>query len=207
MMKKESLSDVGEFMAEYASHLTGCGVHSSRVIRNSKRIGEAFGYTVKISMFQKSMILSLHDEQTHETFNEVVETPSLPISFEHNSELSALSWEAYDYHLSLETMKAKYRQIITKPRIHPILLLILVSCANASFCRLFGGDWYSMGIVWVATYAGFYVKQRMTKNNLNHYIITIISAFIASLCASASLLINTTSDIALATSVLFLVPG
>jgi uncharacterized membrane protein YjjP (DUF1212 family) len=205
--KKENLLDVGEFIAEYASHLMGCGVHTSRVIRNSKRIGESFGYVVKISMFQKSMILNLQDEQTHENFSEVVETPSLPINFEHNSELSALSWETYDNHLTLDTLKEKYQQIISKPVLPPFLLLALVSCANASFCRLFGGDRYSAGIVFLATAIAFFLKQRMSLTSLNHYIIFIVSAFVASLCASTSLLFNTTSDIALATSVLFLVPG
>ncbi len=205
--KKENLLEVGEFIAEYASHLMGCGVHTSRVIRNSKRIGESFGYTAQLSIFQKSMTLSLYDKQTHEHYNEVVETPSLPINFEQNSELSALSWETYDNHLPLSILKKKYERIISKPAINPFTVLALVSCANASFCKLFGGDWYSVGIVFLATAAGFFLKQRLSLTILNHYIIFIVSAFVASLCASTTLLFNTTSDIAMATSVLFLVPG
>ncbi len=42
---------------------------------------------------------------------------------------------------------------------------------------------------------------------MNHYIIFIVSAFVASLCASTALIFDTTSEIALATSVLYLVPG
>jgi uncharacterized membrane protein YjjP (DUF1212 family) len=83
---------------------------------------------------------------------------------------------------------------------------LLAGFANASFCRLFGGDWISTGIVFSSTLAGLYLKQRMSVR-LNHYLVFILSAFIASLCASTSLIFETTSDIALATSVLFLVPG
>ena len=47
----------------------------------------------------------------------------------------------------------------------------------------------------------------MQKKKMNHYIVFIVSAFVASLCASTALIFDTTSEIALATSVLYLVPG
>lgn len=205
--KKENLLDVGEFIAEYSAHMMGCGIHTSRVIRSAKRIGEAYGYIVMISVFQKSIILNLRNKETHEYYNEVINIPALPISFRDNSELSALSWETYDEHLPLSVLREKFQRIISIPPIRPLYVLILASLANASFCRLFGGDWYSAGIVLFATLVGLFLKQRLSKTALNHYIIFILSAFVASLCASVSLRFNITSEIALATSVLYLVPG
>jgi len=207
MYKKEKLLDVSEFIAEYAAHMMGCGIHTSRVIRSTKRIGESFGFMVKMSIFPKSIILTLRDNETHEYYSEVIEIVALPISFEHNSALSALSWETYDEHLSLASLWEKYRYIVNAPSIHPLFVLILASFANASFCRLFGGDWCSTGIIFTSTLAGLFLKQRMSSTSLNHYVVFILSAFVASLCASTSLIFDTTSDIALATSVLYLVPG
>ena len=43
MKTGESLLSIGKFIAEYSAHLMGAGVHTSRVVRNTKRIGEAFG--------------------------------------------------------------------------------------------------------------------------------------------------------------------
>ena len=187
--------------------MMGCGVHTSRVIRSAKRIGEAFGCIVKISIFQKNIILTVSDPATHELYNEVIDIPSRPISFEQNSRLSALSWETYDDRLSLATLKRKYKRIVESPLIHPLFVLILAGFANASFCRLFGGDWPSMGIVFFATVTGLFLKQQMTGAHINHYLTFIASAFVASLCASTALIFKTSSEIALATSVLFLVPG
>lgn len=206
-MEKEKLQDVGEFISEYTSHMMGCGVHASRVIRSAKRIGEAYEYVVRISVFQKSIILTLLDSTTHEQYNEVIEIPALPISFDHNSKLSALSWEVYDKHISLRKLQDKYNHIISRPAIHPFFVLILVGIANASFCRLFGGDWLSMGIIFSSTLCGMFLKQQMSMYGVNHYLVFIISAFVASLCASVSLIFETTSEIAIATSVLYLVPG
>ena len=47
MKTGESLLSIGKFIAEYSAHLMGAGVHTSRVVRNTKRIGEAFGLDVK----------------------------------------------------------------------------------------------------------------------------------------------------------------
>ena len=204
MKTSESLLSIGKFIAEYSAHLMGAGVHTSRVVRNSKRIGEAFGLDVKLGVFHKNIILTIVDKETNEACNEVIDIPAHPISFEHNSELSALSWEAVDNHLSLEELTAKYKKIVSAPM---IFVLLLVGFANASFCKLFGGDLISMGIVFSATITGFYLKQQMQKKKLNHYIVFIVSAFVASLCASTALIFDTTSEIAMATSVLYLVPG
>ena len=204
MKTSESLLSIGKFIAEYSAHLMGAGVHTSRVVRNSKRIGEAFGLDVKLGVFHKNIILTIIDKETNEACNEVIDIPAHPISFEHNS---ALSWEAVDKQLSLEELKEKYKKIVSAPMIHPLFVLILVGFANASFCKLFGGDLISMGIVFSATITGLYLKQQMQKKKMNHYIIFIVSAFVASLCASTALIFDTTSEIALATSVLYLVPG
>lgn len=207
MNTNESLLSVAKFISEYAAHLMACGVHTSRVIRNSKRIGEAFGAYTKISVFQKNIIMTLLNEKTGESYSEVIDIPAYPISFEHNAELSALSWEIYDNHLPLETIWEKYNKIVSAPHLDPLFVLILVGFANASFCRLFGGDLCSMGIVFSATIIGFFLKQQMQIKKFNHYIIFVVCAFVASLCASTALIFNTTSEIALATSVLFLILG
>ena len=194
-------------IAGYSANLMGAGVHTSRVIRNSKRIGEAYGVDVKLSVFHKNIILTIIDNETGEACNEVIDIPAHPISFEHNSELSALSWEVYDKHLPLHEMADKFNKIISAPKIDPLFVLLLVGFANASFCKLFGGDIISMSIVFSATITGLFLKQQMQKKKINHYIIFIVSAFVASLCASTALIFDTTSEIALATSVLYLVPG
>ena len=195
MKTKEDLIATLDFVAEYATYLLGSGVHTSRVIRNSQRIGTSQGIDIQLSSFQRSTIVTAHDPESGEAVTRVVKIPALPISFERNSDLSALSWDALD------------EQLISKPRIDPIFVLLTVGLANASFCRLFGGDWTAMSIVFTSTLVGFAAKQRMQAHGLNHFLTFIISSFLASLCASIALRFDCTSETALATSVLFLVPG
>lgn len=202
-----SLKAVGTFLSAYATHMMGCGVHTSRVVRCTQRIGESYGYTVVTMMVQKGVLIKLYDPKSNALFAIEGAIPPLPISFEHNARLSALSWETVDKHLPLEEVRERYGQILATPRTHPLFVLILVGLANASFCRLFGGDLPAMGIVFWATVVGFICKQKLIQEHVNHYIAFMVSAFVASLCTSISLIFNTDSEIALTTSVLYLVPG
>ena len=182
MKTSTELTQIADFVAEYATYLLGSGVHTSRVIRNSRRIGKSQGIDIQLSAFQKSIVMTAHDDSTGENITRVVGIPALPISFERNSDLSALSWEAVDEHLPLDEIRARYERLISKPSIDPIFVLLTVGLANASFCRLFGGDWTAMSIVFTSTLVGLAAKQRMQAHKVNHFIIFILSAFIASLC-------------------------
>ena len=207
MKTQAELKAIARFVAEYATRLMGSGVHTSRVVRNTKRLGEALGVRVIVSAFQKVVNFSVVDDESGEVCTEAADIPPLPISCELNAELSALSWEAYDERLPLGEIKRRYREIVARPRLDPIFTLVLVGLANASFCRLFGGDWFAVSIVFTATLIGFFLKQGMQARGFNHYVIFIASAFVASMYASVALTFDTTSDVAIATSVLFLIPG
>jgi uncharacterized membrane protein YjjP (DUF1212 family) len=176
-------------------------------MRNSKRIGESFGMTVNMATFHKSIVLTLRNAHCDEVYTEVADIPALPINFEYNSELSSLSWEAFDKHLPLDVLWEKYNSIKTRPKMSPHLTLLLVGLANASFCRLFGGDWSAVATVFAATLVGFFVRQQMQRRGVNHFIFFTISSFIASMCASSALLCSRTAEVAIATSVLYLIPG
>ena len=177
------------------------------MIRNSQRIGQSQGVDIQLSSFQKSTILTVRDDATGEAVTRVVKIPALPISFERNSDLSSLSWEAVDRRLPLDVIREKFRKLTAKPRMDPMFVLMVVGLANASFCKLFNGDWVAVGIVFTSTLAGFSARQQLTKAGVNHFIIFILSAFVASLCASSALRFDCTAETAIATSVLFLVPG
>ena len=51
MKTQQELCDILGFIAEYATYQLGSGVHTSRVIRNAQRIGEALGVDVQLSSF------------------------------------------------------------------------------------------------------------------------------------------------------------
>ncbi|HIZ33887.1 MAG TPA: threonine/serine exporter family protein [Candidatus Bacteroides merdigallinarum] len=207
MHTKNELKDIAHFLLEYAGRLMGSGVHTSRVVRNTCRLGQSQDVEVSVSVIQKNLIVNVRDPESREAYTEMADTPAFPISFELNAELSALSWDAHDQRLPLSAVRERYAEIVARPKMDPLCVLFLTAFANASFCALFGGDWTSRGIVFSATLIGFYLRQVMQRKHINHYIVFILSALAASLVASSALTLDTTAEVAIATSVLYLVPG
>ena len=208
MKSYKELKETADFICEYATLLMGSGVHTSRVTRNSVRLAEALEVKAELTLFQTSIILTIKDKSGRLDYSETINVPQLPVNFEINSDLSALSWEAFDNHLTLSEVKEKYARLIARPAINKWLVRILISLGNASFCKLFGGNWIAMVMVFAATFAGIILKQEMLHRKVNAYITNIASAFAASLIASATLLLDAVNaEVAIGTSILFLIPG
>ncbi len=203
------LKELSNFLSEYSTCLMAVGTHTSRVVRNTSRIAQSFGFFADMTIFQKTIIMTLRDKDNSHSYSTVNKIKPMALNFEINSRLSSLSWEAYDEHLSLEQLKSQYQEIVSKPRINKWIVLLLVACANASFCRLFLGDWQAMCIVFVATLVGFFIRQKMLEKHINHLFVFIASSFVASMIGSMATVYHfgSTPQIALGTSVLFLIPG
>lgn len=203
------LKALSKFLSDYSTCLMAVGVQSSRIVKNTSRIAESFGYELDMTLFQKTIIMTIRDKDCSHSYSTVNKIKAMGLNFAINSQLSTLSWEAYDQHLSLDELWKRYNAIIHKPRENKWLVLLLVACANASFCRLFQGDLPSMGIVFMATLAGFFIRTLLMERHWNHLGVFIISSFIASMIGSTGYMLGwgTTPSMALGTSVLYLVPG
>lgn len=206
-MRNEGLRDIALFLQEYSTRLMGSGVHTARVARNTRRMAQALYVEAKVVILHKTIIISVEDLENHQSINEVAVMPELPISFRLNAELSALSWDALDQKLSLEEIVARYNNIISQPRLDFRVICFLLSVANGCFCALFGGDLLACIMVFMATLGGFYLKTILCRAGVNVFLAVIISAIGASLVSALSLLFDSTADIAIGTSVLFMVPG
>ena len=209
--QQTDIYEISELLMDITITLMGAGAHTSRVIRNVSRIAKRFGYRIDIAVFPRTAMMtitSLDDPQTTRTT--IKKNKPLGINFNLVSNISVLSWDTYDNNLSLEEVKARYEQVKSEPRIPDWIVLILVALANMSFCRLFGGDIYAMTLVFIGTFIAFFLRQRMLKHHINHYFIFVSAAFISSAIAAGGNALgigSSTPDIAVATSVLFLIPG
>lgn len=198
------------FLLDYASALLGAGVHTARAVRNLARIAEAYGFRIDVSISQKNVMMSIASRSDASVRRTSVRSlRPTQFDFSRIRLLSALTWRAWDDRVPLQELVSEYHQIMARPRLSLGRVLVLVSLANAAFCRLFGGDFIAMGVVFVATVGGFLAKYLLSRRRYNHLAVTILSAFVASMIASLATTCGwgSTPDTALAASVLFLVPG
>lgn len=107
-------------------------------------------------------------------------------------------------------VRSELRRISSLPRhYNRWLTAVMVGLACAAFSRLFGGDWAVFGITWTAATAATLVRQELAKRQFNTFLVVATTAFAAGLFVGIANLIQLSShlEIALAASVLMLVPG
>lgn len=196
-----------KFLSRYCAALLGCGSTCLRLEKNASRIARRFGLGVEVTIFPRHLSLTVRSGE--ESVTEVVSVEPRPISYDVNTQLSQLSWEVADRHLPLEECEGRMETILSGDSQKDWVTLVLVPIANASFCRLFGGDWMAMLVVAFATLAGYQAKQILSSMHADPRVIFIACGFISSVLACAGLLfhLGSTPGIALGASVLYLVPG
>lgn len=206
----EQVHELSLFLLDYASALLGAGVHTARAVRNLARIAEAYGFRIDVSVSQRNVMMSIASRRDASIRRTSVRSlQPLHFDFSRIRLLSALTWRAWDDRVPLRELVSEFHHIMAQPRLSLWGVLVFVSLANAAFCRLFGGDFVAMGVVFVATVGGFMVRHLLARHGYNHLAVTILAAFAASMIASLATTFHwgATPDTALAASVLFLVPG
>lgn len=197
------------FLSEYATCLIGAGVHTTRIIRNTCRIAVALGVKAEMTVLHKTLNLTLSSPDGQHVYNKVSTIAPRRVSFRLNTDLSKLSWDAYDQHLTLDEIWKQYQEVVSRPQLKDWQVLIMVGVANAAFCGLFQGDLWACGMVAIGTWIGYGLKILMARKHINIFGIWFCCAFLSSMIASlcSFLHLGNTPDIAIATSALYLIPG
>ena len=205
----ENLKNTAIFLAEYAATMMAIGAQTSRVQLNTVRMAHAFGYKTNLLIFPQTISITLLDVGHNHTYTYIKKTPTLGINFKANMKLSELSWKMFDERLKLPELWQRFKSILKEKHENRWVILILVSFANACFCRLFDGNLTSMAIVWVATFIGFFIRQQLTRKGVNQLAVFTICAFVSTMIGVTDFLYfhGGTEDISLGTSMLYLVPG
>ena len=199
----------GTFLAEYVSWLLGAGATCIRTEKNLARMAQRFGVQADVMITPSHVQLSIRKEDSDEAQVIQRRIPSCGIRFDINTRLSRLSWGVADSRLGYAEAVSQFAAIIAASPADYRESLVLTSLANASFCRLFGGDPAAMAIVFVATFAGYRLKQIMLADKRDVRLTFLCAAFFSASISAGGHLFGwgETPDIALGTSVLYLIPG
>ena len=207
---RPQIQELTNFLSEYAAKMLSIGTYTARIERCVCRIAGAYGYEASLMIFVRHFIISVMDPADNSIRRTYVKTGAAArISFDLISELSALSWEIYDEKIPLVRARAAFAEILASQKKSFAKTLVLLSVANAAFCELFGGDGGAMALVFAATAFGICARYLLSKFKINlkiQYIaVSFAVSFIVSLGARYGL--SATPDVAVGSSILFLIPG
>ncbi len=208
-VRPSMLKEICIFLSEYSAWLLGSGATCIRMERNITRMAATWGCQAEMTILPRHIHMTVSHPDHTDSYTYIIAIHEMAISFEINTLLSRMSWEISDQKLSLEQAKKKFQEVISTPGTNRWVMLILAACANASFCRLFSGDMEAVGVIFLTTLAGFYLKQELGRRKADVRLTFILCAFVSSVLASraAAFHLGTPPQTAVATSVLYLVPG
>lgn len=197
------------FLSEYSARLIGAGATCIRLEKNISRIAGTYGHEAELVIMPRHIHISIWEEGRAGVVTSIASVTHHVVDFNLNTMLSELSWEIADNKVDFAEAKRRFDAIVNGAAQNKWAVMLLVALANASFCRLFGGDFMSMAVVAIATFAGYYLKQMLLSRKVDARVMMMACAFVSAvLGASAQLFgLGSTPSIALGTSVLYLVPG
>ena len=201
----ENLRGKIDFLLDFADTLMAAGTQTSRVVRNVERLADNFGCRADIIILPRTIIMTVSAGDFSLTRVKKV-SPHAP-DFRIISELRILSWEAYKNGMTLDECKSRFDEIKKQKPISWKIKAPIVAIGNAAFCQLFGG-FYSVPLVFFTTLAGWLARFALQRRNAPEHLCCIVAAFVSSLLAGiVANIFGFKTDIAISTSILYLVPG
>lgn len=202
------LKALSQTLLRIGTLLMTSGANCHRINKTLERIAGAFNCTIDLLITHKALSISIRDNGDGHFHCELKQTQPLGINFRVVSGISHMSWQVVLENWSMAQIKTELDRLQSLPHYPRILILLVVSLAGASFCRLFDGSVLDMIVAFSATFVGLFIRQEISKRKFNVYLCIFLAAFTSAMVAS--LFIKFGEDIegpALLASVLYLIPG
>lgn len=208
MDSKELLKAIN-LLLDISSLLMVCGANTIRVNLTIDRFANCLNLKSSSFISHKSIVLTLYNEDSNESCTRVKNIPNQAIDFNVISAISKVSWDALSHKWTVEQISDEINKIRIKKSYPRLFVLVAVSLAGAGFCNIFKGDYLNMLVAFISTFIGLLVFQLTHREKFNVYIRIFLGSFIASLIAGFGVKYNIGAhpQTALATSILYLVPG
>lgn len=208
-MDSKELLKATNLLLDISSLLMVSGANTIRVNLTINRFADSFNLKSSSFISHKSIVMTLYNEDSNESCTRVTNIPNQAINFNTISEISKISWDTLNYKWTLDQISEEINKISAKKRYPKLFVLVAVSLAGAGFCNIFKGDYLNMLVAFTSTFIGLLVFQLTHKEKFNVYIRIFLASFIASLIAGFGIKYNIGANpqTALATSILYLVPG
>jgi uncharacterized membrane protein YjjP (DUF1212 family) len=209
MDSSKELIKATNLLLEISSLLMVSGANTIRVNLSINRFAAGLNFKTSCFISHKSIIMTLYEEDSTQSCTRVKNIPPHAINFSIISAVSKASWDAVTENWTLEQISTEIKKITNQKRYPRLLVLVAVSLAGAGFCNIFKGDYLNMLVAFISTFIGLVVFQLTHSAKFNTYIRIFLGSLIASLVAGLGIVYNIGENpqTALATSILYLVPG
>ncbi|UYM17553.1 threonine/serine exporter family protein [Endozoicomonas euniceicola] len=199
-----------KLLLDIAVLLMSSGAHTERVNRNIQRISESLGYHADLLFSLSGITLTISANQKpgphYTAFRQI---KSYGVHMGVVSAISRLSWATHEGRMDLSAVQKEVERIKKLPHYPKAALVIMVMLAGMAFCRVAGGETYPVILAGLATGSGFLTRHSLLSRGYNVVLSIACASFVASGVSGMGIIcsLGQFPEIAVATSVLFLIPG
>ncbi|WP_435134495.1 threonine/serine ThrE exporter family protein [Formosa sp. A9] len=204
-----NIKNVSDCLLEVGALLMGAGASTNRIKLTIDRISHGLGYDTELLATHRTILIVVKHKTDNTTYNSFRKTPPHGANFNLVSGISKLSWKVIQEQWSIAEINNRLDTLKHRPRYSLLTTLILVSLADAAFCRLFGASHVDMATAFTATAIAFLARHYVLKLKFNPYLCISFASCIACLITGGAvkLGIGHHPELAFNTAVLFLIPG
>lgn len=218
-MKKDSLISTTEdipaeqfakLVLDTGEILIASGAHCGRIHRNIKRFGDRWNFNVDLFISFTILSVTVTDKSNPKnTTTRNRQSVANGVHFGKLTEISLLTWKVFETNITINETEDLLNQIKTASNHNKWSIRIGIGMACASLCILAGGDYIDGSLTFIASFIGLLVRQTIAGKRFNQMIAILFAAFATTMISGMDMYfqLGKSPETAVATSVLYLIPG
>lgn len=207
---KIKANEMANFILDVGLFLMASGAHSGRVWRNCKRIADHWGFQMNINPTFTGILVSVWDENESDNIVTLYKSSlTNTVHFEILTMISHLSWKIHDNKIGFDDARQELESIKRKRHYTYWVIALAVGFSCACLCLVAGGNIMDAIMAFGGASVGSVTRFYILKKQFNQFLSLIIAAFVTTMIAGMDTIfaLGKSPEMALATAVLYLVPG
>lgn len=205
-----SVCEFADLALDMATTLFASGAHCGRISNNLNRMARYWHFDVQMQLTFIGVVVTVTSQtDPSQTITRYRTTPPHAVHLRLLTEFSRLTWKVADGDLTFEQVKEETVRIKRINHYSYLAIALAVGLSCACLCLLFGGSLIDGIVACMAASVGSVVRSYIAHHKFNPMISFVTSSFVTTMISGASVVLGWggVPEAALATSVLYLVPG
>jgi uncharacterized membrane protein YjjP (DUF1212 family) len=204
-----SIEDVAHLTLQVGRLLFENGADTAEVHESVVRFAAAFGYEAHLMVSYEVLLLTLVAGGQFRT-KVGYRVPAMNVNMAAIAGVSSLVGEVENGRRGMAEVRAELEDVEGRPPVYGRwIVVVALGLTAASLARLFGGDWPTFGIAWLAGSTGMWLRQELGRRGFNLFFIPFAAALVSGVIGGAAVLLGVsgTPALCLVAPGMIIVPG
>ena len=208
-MEPVPIEDVAHLTLHVGRLLLGSGADTADVQESMVRFAAAFGCEAHLVVTYEALLLTVVSGEQFRT-KVGYRVPAMNVDMAAVAAVSRLLGEVEAGRWRLSEARKELEDVEDRPPVYARwLIVIALGLTAASLARLFGGDWPTFWVSWLAGSAGMWLRQVLGRRGFNLFFIPFAAALVSGVIGGGAVLlrVSATPALCLVAPGMIIVPG